>query len=276
MRFLLTLALIFSLVVSPCVSRADSIPSRDLTFDELNDMQEVTGHYNKGATGTTPVVIQAASAANNSGSTLDVTATFGSSVGAGHSVIIFAQTGASSPTFTGSTATDGASDTFTLLAQVNDATNGQFGGMWVICSSAGGFTTATAKFSTVAGAFSTMTAYEVSGLAASCSDTGATNVVGTGSAATNGDTSGSFTASQTGELIVAGFFQDGGATSTAWTAGTSPIAFTIPSGGNTSLGGNNPHALEYAVWTGSGSVNPTITLGTTGSYLAIGWGFKHA
>lgn len=224
-------------------------------------------------------VVQAGSTSNNNGSNLDLTVTL-AVVTAGNALIIWAQSGnllSTPPAYLGSTATDGGSDSFTLLAQSNDTVHTQYGGLWFCNSSVGGFTTVTVSFSTIASGFgfSTMTVYEVSGLAASASDTGTTNVVaaGAGSSATNGDTAGAFTVGQTGELIVGGFFNDNGS-ATTWTAGTSPIVFTIPSGASTSLGGVNPHTLEYSVWAGSGSVNPTITLGTTDGYIAVGWGFK--
>lgn len=226
------------------------------------------------------VVVQAASVANNTIATNDITASFSLNVTAGNAIISWAQSagGGSPPAYVGSTMTDLGLDAFTFLGPANDGVNDQYGGLWFCNSSAGGFKDVTFKDGTTlgVGAFSTMTVFEVSGLAANASDTGASNLVaaGAGSSATNGDTSGSFSVSQTGELIVAGFFTDTSGTAQSWTAGTSPIAFTIPTNGSTSLGGSNPHVMEYAVWTGSGPVNPTITLPTTDGYIAIGWGFK--
>lgn len=224
-------------------------------------------------------VVQAGSAANNTSTNSDVVVTLGAPVTAGNALIVFAQSSyGSTPTYLGSTAIDGGLDAFTLLTQANDTTNLQFGGLWFCNSSAGGFTTVTVKFSGFAGGVGsgTMTVLEVSGLAASASDTGATHITAAGgSSSTNGDTSGSFTTSQAGELIIAGFFNDNGA-GTTWTAGTSPITFTIPSGGSTSLGGANPHAVQYGIQGAAGAINPAITLGAAGGYLAIGWGFKPA
>lgn len=225
-------------------------------------------------------VVQAASNNNFSSSNLDITVTL-TSITAGNALIVWAQSGYGiQPTYVGSTATDGGSDTFTFLQQINDAANGQYGGLWFCNSSVGGFTTVTTKFSnfTSGDGFGTMTVYEVSGLAAGASDTGATNLVagGSGSSATNGDTAGSFTPSQSGELVIGCFFNDSGG-GTTWTAGTSPNVFTIPSGGSIQLGGGvNPHAIEYVIYNSTSAINPTVTLGGTGGYIAISWGFKPA
>jgi hypothetical protein len=172
---------------------------------------------------------------------------------------------------------DGGGDAFILLTPVSDTASDQYGGLWFANISVGGFTTITFKISTlVASGFSTFIVLEVSGLSASASDTGTSSVTNPGSAATNGDSTGSFTLSQTGELVIGCFFEDTSASALSWTAGTSPIAFTIPVNGSTSLGGSNPHAVEYAVWSGSGAINPAITLGNAAGYIAIGWGFKAA
>ena len=226
-------------------------------------------------------VVQAASNHNWTSSNLDVTCTFASNVTAGNAIIVYADSsdGASAPTYTNAMGTDGGSpaDSFTLLGQVNDTNTSeeQYGGLWYTTGSAGGFKTVTIKFSTISGltGYSRIVAFEVSGLASNGADVGNTNIVhGTGgSSSNNGDTSGQFSTNNNGELIVAAFgdIYDGG----TWTAGTSPLTFTIPANGQDSTA---IVAMEYAIQTTKGSITPAITNNTTDGYIAMGWSFKAA
>jgi hypothetical protein len=220
-------------------------------------------------------VIQAANCANASGSTLDITCTLASNVTAGNAVIVFAQmsTGNSTPpSYTGGDVVDGGSDSFTLLKQQDDTVNQQYGGLWYKTGSGGGFTSVTFKGTHFATAiFSSMVVMEVSGLLSNGSDTGTSQTTATGSSATNGDATGSFSTSFDGEFIIGAFMDD--TASGTWTAGTSPIPFTIPANGQYT---GYATTIEYGTQIAHGAINPAITNSATDGYIAIGWGFRVA
>jgi hypothetical protein len=60
-------------------------------------------------------------------------------------------------------------------------------------------------------------------------------------------------------------------TTNTFTAGTSPLTFTIPTNGQQS---SIPTACEYATESSITSLNPAITTSSTNGYIAIGEGFK--
>jgi hypothetical protein len=218
-------------------------------------------------------VVQAANANNIGGSNNNIIATFGANITPRNAVIVFAQTRYSSPlTFTGSIMLDGPGDSFTLLQQVNDASNTKSGGFWFVNSSLGGSATITFNISSNPNGFgfTTMVALEVSGLSSNASDVGSVNAA-TGSASCN---TGSFSTSQVGDLIIGAFCNNN--QTGLWTAGTSPLAFTIPTNGNSGSGGGLATSIEYAVWSGVGSMNPSMSTTFSSAYMAIGWSFLAA
>lgn len=226
------------------------------------------------------VVVQAANAGQGNVATTNQTAVFGSNVTAGNAIIA-AGTWAYNTTRTALSGdvTDAGSDTFTVLTQVNDTVNTQILALYYTPSSTGGFKNVTLNSAGMAGVFGVgfdgIVVLEVSGLGATSSDTGNTHDAHAGgSLATNGDTAGSFTPTANGDLIIAVFdSESGGSLASTWSAGTSPVAYTIPTNGQFNSAGQ-VIAIEYAVQTTAVAVNPTITYSATDGYIAIGWSFK--
>lgn len=218
-------------------------------------------------------IVQSCTGANASGGAgLTATATFGSNITAGNAVIVaFTYSdGGVATTCAGNAISDGPGDTFTNLQQTDDLTNAQAVCIFWTASSNGG-----SKTVTLTGANTpenngnlALVCIEVSGL--SGTDTGAgQNTSGTTS--TNGCNTTAFSTSTNGDLVVAAFM-DTAAGSATWTAGTSPLTFTVPANGQSSFS----LALEYAIWASHGSVNPAATESAANTYIGVGFSFKAA
>jgi hypothetical protein len=106
---------------------------------------------------------------------------------------------------------------------------------------------------------------EFSGISTSSPDDGgATGTELSGSTSTNGDTVGSWTTTTNGDLILAMFY-DSHNNTTVWTAGTTPLTFSLVVS-DTTMG----MAVQWGVQTTAGSINPAATGNTTTVYDSLG------
>jgi len=159
---------------------------------------------------------------------------------------------------------------------IKDTTNAAGVSMWwAVAATTGSITiTITATPTTFNGTW----VGEWSGNAAASLDAGSAGLANiTGSTATNGMATGAFTPSVDGCLIVSFINDDRNpATSTQYTAGTSPVAFTKRTTVSADPAGasDTTYAVEDAVQTTAASINPTWTEAVADTAVAIGAAFK--
>jgi len=262
-----------------------------LTFTALSPMtQAQTGSIGLLGVGGPPSGggsgIVCANASNNSGSTADFSATFASNIPAGAAVIaVFtwfnSGSNASAPNGAG-VIQDGPGDTFNSVQQGIDYMTDQSSiAMFVALNSAGGSATVTlhgsaSGFGSNQGFNALIACYDTGIATSGASDAGTSNPAtagtsATGSSSTNGNALGSFTTGTSGDHIYVAF-EDSQNNTASWTAGSTPITFTIPA--NASVGAGFGVALEVGTQASAGAINPAITANSADDFIAVGEGLK--
>lgn len=227
-----------------------------------------------GASGGGPSFVQACQAENNTGTASNLNCVFSSGTASGNGVSIYvfwATTAANAPA-TGDIS-DPSSDTFTFVTSKFDSTNSAAGAMHLATTVTAGTTTLTfnclARTATLhCNGFQGFVAFEVHG-GSRVSD-GSNSVNAAGSTTANADVCTSITTGTSGDLIVFGA-TDTVSNTTTFSAGTSPLSFTVPTNGSTT---NKLATMEYGTQSSAGSINPAFTGSTTNTYVGVCMGIK--
>ena len=208
---------------------------------------------------TTPSFVQAATNDKNSAGAADIAATFGSGTASGNGVAVYvfwSESGTTVPA-TGDIS-DSSSDTFTYVNKCY-LTGGGACAMYLATTVTAGTTAITFKCSTNTGTLSCngyegIVIMEIHG-GSRVSDGSAGLNDHAGSTSTNGDPCAAVTTATDGDLILFGA-TDYYSNSTTFTAGTSPLVGTVPTGGRSA---NLLATMEYGTQATHGSITPTFT-----------------
>lgn len=225
-----------------------------------------------------PTFVQAHSNDSNNSTPTDLTNTFSAGTTSGNGVVVYVfWSPSSSPTPATGDITDPSGDTFTFINNVYAPTDAAGSAMYLATTVTAGTTVLTFKCSTntatlKCGGFEGMTAFEIHGGSrlADGNNKTAGSPPPTGSTSSNADVCASFTPATSGDLIVFGA-TDVISNSTTFTAGTSPLTFTVPTGGSST---NLLSTMEYGTQTSAAAINPAFTGNSTNLYIGNCMGIK--
>jgi hypothetical protein len=216
-----------------------------------------------------PSYVQSANATSGSGFP-NLTPTLGVGTTAGNAIVVYGTWLASAaPTPAASNVTV-AGSTCSVLDSVTDGAD-TANALYLCTGVTTGTTTATlnltsdATMNAVTSSANAAIIFEIHNTTVKDGSTHAANTAGT--TATNGEVCGSgFTTTHGSDLIIFAITDRQSFGSTTWTAGTSPISFTIPTNGQVS---NKLMAVEYGTQSSAGAITPAITANTTDNYDAV-------
>jgi hypothetical protein len=170
--------------------------------------------------------------------------------------------------------TDASSDTIAFVVNNDDSTNFSDAAMYLGTTATAGTTVFNFKCLTrtatlLCGGFEGIVGFEVHG-GSRLPDGSAVATNRSGSTSTNADLCSSFTPGTSGDLILFGA-TDNNNNTTTFSAGTSPITFTVPANGRSA---NLLATMEYGTQPSAGAINPTFTGNTTNVYDGVCMGIK--
>jgi hypothetical protein len=240
-----------------------------LLFPSFQSQVRIPG---PGGSGGGPTFVQSCTNDGGKVSTqTNLTCTFSAGTTAGDGVLVFVFNGTSGSTPVPATGdvSDASSDTFTYVNNMYSSLDTANAAMYLTTTATAGTTVVTynclARTSTLkCGGFEGIVAFELKG-GQRLSDGSATINSTTGTTAANGDVCTSFTTLQNGDFIAFGA-TDITNNTTTFTAGTSPLTFTVPSNATSP---NLLAEMEYGYQSTAGAINPAFTANTSHHYGGV-------